>query len=58
MCPRTKAINAIYHHFREYVRLSMINIHPISTHDQVADMFTKTLTQDTFFKHRIKVRGS
>ena len=55
MRPRTKAINVIYHHFREYVRLGMIAIYPISTHDQVANMFTKPLTQNTFVKHRVKV---
>ena len=36
--------NVIYLHFREYVRLGMIEIYPISNHDQVADMFTKPLT--------------
>ena len=33
MRPRTKAINVIYYHFQEYVRLGMINIYLISTHD-------------------------
>ena len=58
MRPHTKSINVIYHHFWEYVRLGMIKIYPISTHDQVADMFTKPLTQNTFVKHRVKVCGS
>ena len=48
MLPRTKAINVIYHHFREYVRLGMIKIYPISTQYQVADMITKPLNQNTF----------
>ena len=56
--PRTKSINVIYHHFQEYVRLGMINIYLISTHDQVADMFTKPLTQNTFVNHHINIWGS
>ena len=43
MRPRTKAINVIYHHFREYVRLGMIKIYPISTHYQVADIYSPNL---------------
>ena len=58
MCPHTKAINVIYHHFQEYVCLGMIKIYPISTHDQVAGMFTKPLTYNTFVKKRVKVCGS
>ena len=53
--PRTKAINLIYHHFWEYVRLGMIKIYPISTHDQVSDMLTKPLNWNTFVKRRVKV---
>ena len=58
ICPCTKEINVIYHHFRKYVRLGMINIYLISTHDQVANMFTKTLTQNNFLKHRVNICGS
>jgi len=58
MRPRTKAINVIYHHFREYVRLGLISIYPISTDDQVADIFTKPLTQNPFVRHRVKICGS
>ena len=58
MRPRTKAINVIYHHFREYVRLGLIKIYPISTDDQVADIFTKPLTQNPFVKHRVKICGT
>ena len=58
MRPRTNAINVIYHHLREYVRLGMIKIYPISTHDQFANMFTKPLTQNNLVKHRVKVCGS
>ena len=58
MRPHTKSINIIYHHFREYVRLDTINIYTISTHDKVADMFTKPLTQNTFAKQRVQVCGA
>ena len=58
MRPRTKAINVIYHHFREYVRMVLISIYPISTDDQVADIFTKPLTQNPFVRHRVKICGS
>ena len=54
----TKATNLIYHHFQEYVWLGTIKIYPTSTHDQVADMFTKPLTQNTLINHRLKVCGS
>ena len=55
MCPLIKAMNFIYHHFREYMPLGMINIYPISNHDQVNDIFTKPLTWDTFSNHCVKV---
>ena len=48
MRPRTKAMNIIYHHFWKYVRLGMIKTYPIFTHDQVANMFNKPLTHNTF----------
>ena len=57
MCTCTKAINVIYHHFREYVSVGMIKIYPIYTHDKIADMFTKPLAQNNFFKHRVKLCG-
>ena len=43
MRPCTKSINVIYHHFREYVQLGMIKIYPISTHDQIADIYSPNL---------------
>jgi len=50
--PRTKHINLIYHHFKDYVRKGHISIYPIATNDQVADIFTKPLPQNSFLKHR------
>ena len=38
---RTKHINIVYHHFREHVRKRMIHLFPISTTDQLADIFNK-----------------
>jgi hypothetical protein len=39
----TKHINIKYHHFREHVCLGLIEILPISTSEQLADIFTKPL---------------
>ena len=52
MRPRTKHINNVYHHFRSYVRRGEIKIEYISTEDQIADMFTKSLAQNLFQKLR------
>jgi hypothetical protein len=52
MRPRTKHINIKYHHFREYVRLGIIKIFPISTENQLADIFTKPLPQNLFLRLR------
>jgi hypothetical protein len=43
--PRTKHINNIYHHFRQYVRDGSISIYPIDTEEQLGDLFTKPLPQ-------------
>ena len=53
--PRTKHINIIYHHFREYVRKGLVKVHPITTDEQIADLFTKPLSQNMFVKLRKKV---
>jgi hypothetical protein len=52
MRPRTKHINLVYHHFRDYVRNGEVIVHPISTDDQLADMLTKPLDQNTFQRLR------
>ena len=54
MRPRTKHINQVYHHFRSHVRDGKISIHAISTTDQIADIFTKPLDQNTFVRLRRK----
>jgi hypothetical protein len=53
--PRTKHINIVYHHFRQHVRDGLISIYPIETEDQIADIFTKPLPQNSFLKHRKKL---
>jgi hypothetical protein len=55
--PRTKHINMCYHHFREPVHSWLIKIYPVSTHDQVAYTLTKTLSPNTFQKHRRAMCG-
>ena len=43
--PRTKHIAVKYHHFRDHVQQGDIMIKPISTNDQIADLFTKPLPE-------------
>jgi hypothetical protein len=50
--PRTKHINVRFHHFREHVRLGLIKVFPISTDQQLADIFTKPLAQNAFLNLR------
>ena len=55
--PRTKHINICYHHFREHVRKGLIKIYPIETENQVADVLTKPLPQNSFCHHRAIMCG-
>ena len=55
--PRTKHINLVYHHFREHVRTRLIQLFPISTTSQVADIYTKPLSRDLFTKFRKQIMG-
>ena len=48
MCICTKAINVIYYHFHENVHLGKIAIYLIATSSQLPDVYTKSLTQNTF----------
>ena len=50
--PRTKHINIVYNHFRDHVRKRVIQLFPISTTDQLADIFTKPLSSFLFIKFR------
>jgi len=50
--PRTKHIRLRYHFIRQYVQEDIIKPHYVSTHDNVADIFTKNLPKDKFLGHR------
>ena len=56
--PRTKHINIKYWHFREYVENKLVNILPIDTKDQLADIFTKPLASEDFSRLRERLMGS
>jgi hypothetical protein len=53
--PRTKHINVVYHHFRDFVRKGLIEICPISSSEQIGDLLTKPLSQNTFLYLRKKL---
>jgi hypothetical protein len=57
ICPRTKHIKVVYHHFCEHVRKGLIKIFPVSTMDQIADIFLKPLAQNDFQHHRHSMCG-
>ena len=57
MRPRTKHINLVYHHFRDEVRKGNIEVVSVDTENQVADMFTKPLPQNSFVKFRKRLMG-
>ena len=57
MRPRTKHLNLVYHHFREHVRMRIIQLFPISTNFQLADIFTKPLPQKLFENFRKSIMG-
>ena len=49
----TKHINISYHHFREQVRLRIIQLFPISTTEHLTDIYAKPLPRElciTFLK--------
>jgi hypothetical protein len=54
--PRTKHIALKYHHFKQHVG-TKINISYISTDMQKADIFTKPLPDDAFFRLRYMLMG-
>ena len=55
--PHTKHLNECYHHFHEHVFHGKIKIFPISTNDQIADLFNRALAQNTFVKHHTHMCG-
>ena len=50
MRPRTKHLNYHYHHSREHVMKGDVDVLPIATEDQQADLFMKPLGEDLFLK--------
>ena len=54
---RTKHLSTKYHHFKKYVKENTIVIRHISTHDQLADIFTKPLPEGTFLNLRSRLLG-
>jgi len=55
--PRTKHIAIKYHHFRSFVKDKTIEIFPIDTREQTADIFTKPLDEALFKYLRYKLMG-
>jgi hypothetical protein len=55
--PRTKHIALKYHHFRSHVKNGQIKIMYCRTTEQKADLLTKPLTDDLFFKLRYMLCG-
>ncbi len=58
--PRTKHIAIKYHHFQKHVKAhsnpdDFIKIEDCQTKEQVADIFTKPVRDDIFFKLRLKM---
>jgi hypothetical protein len=50
--PRTKHIALKYHHFCRYVKRGEIAIHYCPTDEQKADLLTKPLSDNVFFRLR------
>ena len=57
MTPRTKYISLKYHHFRSMIWEGTVEIFPIDTKEQTADIFTKPLQDGTFKYLRKKLSG-
>ena len=55
--PRTKHIALKYHHFRRYVKRGEISILYCPTDEQKADILTKPLPDNIFFKLRYMLSG-
>ena len=57
MRPQARHINQKDHHVREWVKSGLIEILPIDTREQVADLLTKPLDYASFAKHRKSMLG-
>lgn len=58
---RSKHIDTRFHSIREYVKTKEVELHHVSSRDQIADIFTKSLKSDAFHhlkkKFDVQVRG-
>jgi hypothetical protein len=57
MTPRSKHINIVYHHVREYIRDGTIQLYAISMMKQLADICTKPLAQNVFLPLHKSIMG-
>jgi Reverse transcriptase (RNA-dependent DNA polymerase) len=55
--PRTRHINAAWHHFRSYVVDKLISILPVDTKSQLGDVFTKQVSLEDFVRFRKIIFG-
>ena len=55
--PGTKHINQSFHHFREYVERQEIHIQATPADEQLADVLTKPLPENSFVRHRQSIMG-
>jgi hypothetical protein len=55
--PRTRHINAAWHHFRSYVVDKLISIHPVDTKSHLGGVFTKQVSLDDFVRFRKIIFG-
>ena len=55
--PRTKHIALKYHHFKKFVKDEKIIVEYCRTEDQKADLLTKPLLDELFFKLRFMLSG-
>ena len=52
ICPCTKHLNVVFHHFHEYLHKGIIHIQLFCMNDQCADSWTKLLQHNVLLKHR------
>ena len=55
--PRTKHIALKYHHFKSHVNQNKITVEYCRTEDQKADLLTKPLSDEFFFRLRYMLCG-
>ena len=55
--PRTRHIVIKYHNFRHFIDKEIIKVLSSGTGDQIVDVLTKTLCEELFTFHRMKLCG-